>query len=261
MLREPLRIASALAVASLAAAAVHAEGPSPAEARAIAKDAYAYGLPLVENYRQLHDRKGAWNQIRHDGDTHSYIGADLRTEPLVITLPRAEKPRSYKVRFVDLCGNTPSKIASGSGGGRYVLAGPSWTDAKPDDVREVLRSRSDFVLVVFDSQEDADRKMRSAYRVQTYSGDRGGSPRKIAPPIELVKPLGTEQRTSLAFFDEMNYVLGLCPARPADKARLEGFAKLGIGPKRKFDAQALPAEVRRAVEEGVAEAARAVPAK
>jgi hypothetical protein len=45
---------------------------TPAEARAIAKDAYIYGFPIVDNYRIQHtywvDRanpeyKGPWNQI------------------------------------------------------------------------------------------------------------------------------------------------------------------------------------------------------
>jgi hypothetical protein len=75
-----------------------------------------------------------------------------------------------------------------------------------------------------------------------------------------MRPLAAaEQRTSLAFFDEMSYVLGLCPPASADKAKLERFARLGIAPRRKFDAQALPADVRRAVEEGMGEAARALP--
>ena len=45
---------------------------SPEEARAIAKEAYVYGFPLVDGYRILHtysvdrdnpDYKGPWNQI------------------------------------------------------------------------------------------------------------------------------------------------------------------------------------------------------
>src|SRR3954453_17542315 len=53
--------------------AAHAQaGVSPAEARAIGKDAYIYGFPIVDNYRIQHaywvDRsnpqyKGPWNQL------------------------------------------------------------------------------------------------------------------------------------------------------------------------------------------------------
>src|SRR2546423_2094643 len=93
--------------------ATHAQaGVSPAEARAIAKEAYVYGFPIVDNYRIQHtywvdkatpEYKGPWNQIWNsarlytpadtaiqtpNSDTiYSFIGADLRSEPLVLTMP------------------------------------------------------------------------------------------------------------------------------------------------------------------------------
>ena len=85
---------------------------SPVEARAIAKEAYIYGFPLVDGYRILYayfvDRgspefKAPWNQIRNvarvftpddkaiqspNSDTpYSFAGLDLRAEPIVITVP------------------------------------------------------------------------------------------------------------------------------------------------------------------------------
>ena len=89
---------------------------SPDEARAIAKEAYIYGFPVVDNYRIEYsyfvDRenpefKAAWNQITNiprvftpadkavqtpNSDTpYSWLGLDLRAEPIVITLPPIEK--------------------------------------------------------------------------------------------------------------------------------------------------------------------------
>src|SRR6185295_13230960 len=94
----------------------------PADARAIAKEAYVYGFPLVDNYRIQHayfvDRsspefKAPWNQISNtarvftpddkaiqtpNSDTpYSSIGADLRAEPLVLTLPVVEGGRYFSV--------------------------------------------------------------------------------------------------------------------------------------------------------------------
>ena len=91
---------------------------TPAEARAIAKEAYTYGYPLVDNYRILYayfgDRankeyKGPWNEVSNvarvftpedkviqtpNSDTpYSAVGADLRAEPLVFTVPAVEKGR------------------------------------------------------------------------------------------------------------------------------------------------------------------------
>src|SRR5215831_9076153 len=100
---------------------------SVAEARGIAKDAYIYGFPLVDNYRiqysYFEDRRGPkfkapWNQIYNDGrvympedkaiqtpnsDTpYSYVGADLRAEPLVLTMPAVENGRYYSAQFIDM---------------------------------------------------------------------------------------------------------------------------------------------------------------
>ena len=105
---------------------VRAEVLTPAETRAIAKEAYIYGEPIVDNYRIQHaywvDRtnpeyKGPWNQIWNSArlfspadkavqtantDTlYSMIGADLRAEPLVLTVPKIEKERYFTVQLID----------------------------------------------------------------------------------------------------------------------------------------------------------------
>ena len=79
---------------------------TPAEARAIAKEAYIYGFPLVDSYRiqysyfvdrQNPEFKAPWNQIHNiprvytpadtaiqtpNSDTpYSFVGMDLRVEP------------------------------------------------------------------------------------------------------------------------------------------------------------------------------------
>src|SRR5215831_14896192 len=89
---------------------------TPDQARAIAKDAYVYGFPMVDNYRVMYsyfvnkddpEYKATWNHLVSVGrvytptdkatqtpnsDTpYSSIGADLRAEPLVLTFPPIEK--------------------------------------------------------------------------------------------------------------------------------------------------------------------------
>src|SRR3984885_1939281 len=101
-------------------------GVSPADARAIAKEAYIYGFPMVDNYRVEHayfvDRqspefKAPWNHITNiprlftpsdtavqtpNSDTpYSWAGLDLRAEPIVLTLPPIEKGRYNSVQFTD----------------------------------------------------------------------------------------------------------------------------------------------------------------
>ncbi len=91
-------------------------GATPEEARAIAKEAYIYGFPMVDNYRIQHayfvdtknpEYKGPWNTLVNiprvytpadtaiqtpNSDTpYSMIGMDLRAEPMVLTVPPIEK--------------------------------------------------------------------------------------------------------------------------------------------------------------------------
>src|ERR1700723_1280508 len=97
-----------------------AEALSPDDARAIAKEAYIYGFPLVDNYRIQYDYfvdranpdyKAQWNELLNvprvfapndkavqtpNSDTpYSWIGLDLRVEPVVFTVPTIEKGRYF----------------------------------------------------------------------------------------------------------------------------------------------------------------------
>ena len=124
-------------------------------ARGIARDAYIFGFPLVDNYRILYsyfvDRshpeyKGPWNHIFHNtrvctpgdrtvqtpnSDTpYSHLGADLRAEPLVLTMPDITDGRYYSAQFVDMYTHNFAYVGSrttGNAGGRFLLAGPRWT--------------------------------------------------------------------------------------------------------------------------------------
>ncbi len=128
---------------------------TPEQARAIAKEAYIYGFPMVDNYRvqysyfvdkQDPEYKGGWNEIHNtarvytpedtaiqtpNSDTpYSAVGADLRAEPLVLTVPPIEQDRYYSLQFVDGYTYNFAYVGSrttGNGGGKYLLAGPDWT--------------------------------------------------------------------------------------------------------------------------------------
>lgn len=104
-----------------------ADGVTPKEARAIARDAVIYGFPIVDNYRVLHsyfvdsggsDFKAPWNSLHNtdrvftpqdkaiqtpNSDTpYSHLGADLRAEPLILSVPEVEPGRYYSLQFIDL---------------------------------------------------------------------------------------------------------------------------------------------------------------
>ena len=260
------------------------------EARAIAKEAYIYGYPMVDNYRILYayfadpnnpEFKAPWNQLRNiprvytsedkavqtpNSDTpYSMVGMDLRAEPLVLTVPAIEEPRYFSAQFIDLYTYNFAYVgsrATGNDGGSFLIAGPGWEGQAPQGITSVIRSETELILVIFRTQlfnpDDLDnvKKVQDGYRVQTLSEFLGKPAPAAAPKIDFMRPLTPdEQRTSFDyFFNELNFVLQFCPTHPSEKELMDRFAKLGIGAGRSFDAQALSPELRKAVEDGVADA-------
>ena len=102
-------------VSALALMNVRAADIIPAEAKAIAEEAFIYGLPIVMNYAVMYDyavdkttrssRRRQSDQERSSGvylrghghyyansDTpYSFAWLDLRAEPVVLTVPEVEK--------------------------------------------------------------------------------------------------------------------------------------------------------------------------
>lgn len=259
------------------------------EARAIAKEAYIYGFPIVDNYRvqysyfvdeQDPQYKGPWNQIHStarvftpadttiqtpNSDTpYSMLGADLRTEPLVLTVPPIEQDRYYSLQFVDSYTYNFAYVGSrttGNGGGKYLLAGPNWQGETPKGVNEVIRSETDLANVLYRTQLfgpsdlESVQKVQAGYLVQPLSAFLNQPPPAPAPVIDFVPPLTPEQqKTSPQFFEILNFALRFAPTPPGEEDLRARFATLGIGPDGDFDADKLTPEIRTAVEGGMADA-------
>ncbi len=262
---------------------------SPAEARAIAKEAYIYGYPLVDSYRIQYayfvDRdsgqfKAPWNQITNipnvytpadtavqtpNSDTpYSFAGLDLRAEPIVLHLPAIEKGRYYSVQFTDAYTFNFAYLGSavtGNGAGTYMVAGPNWKGPVPKGVKKVIRSETDFIVVVYRTQlfnpADIDnvKKIQAGYKVQTLSSFLGTAPPPPAPKVDFPKPLTKdEQKTSLDFFSLVNFVLSYAPTDPTEVELMKRFAKIGVGGGLNFDPAKLTPEMKAAIEQGRADA-------
>jgi hypothetical protein len=270
-----------------------AQSISPDEARTIAKDAYIYGFPLVDNYRILYpylvdngsqEFKAPWNELRGTAQVfaaeneavqiplsdmpYSEMGADLRAEPLVVTMPVIDRHRHNLTQVIDLYSFNLAYIgsrATGNDGGSFLLAGANWAGQKPKRIKDAIRPGTDFVFVVyrieaFSPGEINDvQKPQAGYKVQGLHKYLG----KSAPPppnkLNFMKPItADEERTSLRFFDLLNFVLRFCPDNPAETVLMGRFAKLGIGPQADFafNSGSLSAEIKKALEEGETDAWR-----
>ena len=262
---------------------------TPAEARAIAKEAYIYGYPVVDNYRIQHsyfvDRKSPefkapWNQIANipriatpadkavqsiNADTpYSWIGMDLRAEPVVLTVPVIDKTRYFTAQLIDQYTFNFAYIgsrATGNDGGSFLIAGPGWKGDMPNGVKTVIRSETEFVIIPIRTQlfnpDDIDnvKKVQAGYKAQTLSAFLGQPAPKAAPTIDFIKPLTPdEQKNSPEFFNILNFALQFCPTDTSEKELMTRFAKLGIGAGKTFDADKLSPEIKKAIGDGMADA-------
>jgi len=190
---------------------------SPAEARALAKEAYIYGFPIVDNYRIQHtywmdktnpEYKGPFNQIWNaeklftpadtaiqtpNSDTlYSFVGADLRAEPLVLTVPVIEKERYFSVQLIEYYTFNFDYIGTrttGNGGGSFLLAGPGWKGDAPKGIKKVFHCETELAFPAYRTQlfnpGDIDnvKKVQAAYKVQTLSAFLGQPAPKAVPLI------------------------------------------------------------------------------
>jgi hypothetical protein len=224
--------------------------------------------------------KGGWNEIHNtarvytpadtavqtpNSDTpYSAVGADLRTEPLVLTVPPIEQDRYYSLQFVDQYTYNFGYVGSrttGNSGGKYLLVGPNWRGEKPDGVNDVIRSDTELALVLYRTQlfEPADiddvKRIQDGYRVEPLSVYLKQPLPPPAPAIDFVPALTSEQeRTSPQFFDILNFVMKFTPTLASEKELRARFATIGIGPDGSFDAEKLSPEMRTAIQDGMADA-------
>lgn len=263
--------------------------PAPAHTRAIAAEAYTYGFPLVDHYRIQHsyfidkkhpDFKAPWNKFYHTArvvtpedisvktpvpDTlNSYIGADLRWEPLVVRVPPIEKERYYSLQFIDAYTFNFAYAGSrttGHEGARILLAGPDWSGEAPTGITHVIRSETQFAFVLcriqlFNSDDLVNvRKLHAIFKVQRLSDYLI----KLAPrrprEIEFPAPLPAAQnRTSLEFFNALSFVLQFCPPHPSETDLLARLASIGIHAGERIDFSSMPPLMVTAVQDGMADA-------
>ncbi len=278
-----------LALQSLTSCSKPHEDITADQARSIAKLAYIYGYPMVDSYRIMHayfvdksnpEYKGALNELHSfarvftpedkavqtpNSDTpYSFLGMDLRAEPIVLTAPPIDGSRYFSIQLIDAYTFNFDYIgsrATGNGGGSYLVAGPHWQGEKPAGVEKVIRSETELVLGVYRTQlfspDDMEnvKKIQAGYKVQTLSQFLGQPAPPAAPPIDFIAPLTPEtQKTSLEFFNVLNFVLQFCPTDPSEQDLMADFAKIGVGAGKKFEPDKLSPEIKTAIEAGRADA-------
>jgi hypothetical protein len=220
----------------------------------------ASGQPPVRVYTP--DDKAI--QTPNSDTPYSFVDADLREEPLVFIVPEVEQGRYYSLQFIDMYTFNFAYVgsrATGNGVGSFLLAGPRWSGETPRGIKSVIRSETDFVFVLYRTQllDPGDienvRRVQAGYKVAKLSQFLGRPAPTALTPINFIKPLSVEQeRTSPEFFNVLNFILQFCPTHSSETELMVRFAKIDIGAGKPFDANALSPDMRKAVEDGMAEA-------
>jgi hypothetical protein len=281
--RETLMRTRTLPLVALAVSMIAMLGGVPSmaqeknDSKQIAEEAFIYGFPMVMNYGTLYEYfidnsspqyKCPFNQIYNtarvftpkdtaivtpNSDTpYSFVGADLRAEPLVLSVPEIEKGRYYAVQLVDMYTFNYGYIgsrATGNEAGTYMIAGPHWKGETPAGIKKVFQCETDFSLLGYRTQlfgpADIDnvKKIQAGYKAQTLSAFLGKPAPSAAPEIKW--PKIDKKSAATDPFAYLNFVLQFCPPLgPADveKPLRARFAKIGIEAGKPFSLDKLTAE-------------------
>ncbi len=259
---------------------------TPAEAKAIAKDAYIYGLPMVLNYKTMYmyavnekspEYKGPFNYLGCDArlftpedkaivtpnaDTpYCMFWVDLRQEPMVISVPEMESERYYSFQLIDLYTHNFAYIGTlttGNGSGKYLIAGPGWKGQKPEGINEVINCETDIFFVIVRTQlfnpEDMDnmKKIQDAYGLKGLSAYLGKEAPPAAPKIDFPEWKEGEQFNAGAFA-YIDFMLSLITPVDEEKELMKRFAKIGLGTDKTFDINKFSPEIADAIKAGVKE--------
>lgn len=260
-------IGGVIAVAALLCSPMASANPavaklSPAEVQAIAEEGFVYGLPLVMNYavmnafsinRDSGQFKAPFNQIHCEANVFTHentavitpnsdtpyclLWADLRAEPMVVSVPAVPKSRYYSVHLCD--GNTfnygfTGTRTTGPDAGDFLIVGPDWNGATPAEIKKVFRSSTQQSIVIFRTQlfSPADlpgvAKVQAGYKAQPLSAFLKQPPPPAAPAIDF--PKIDDAMVNAKFFEYLDFVLPFGPPGPEEKEIRARLARIGVGP-------------------------------
>ena len=245
------------------------EPVTPEEAQTIAREAYVYGFPIVMNFKtitnyvldeQSPDYKGPFNRkacdarlftpkdkavVTPNSDTpYCMYWMDLRAEPLVLSVPEMEPERYYHFQFIDLYTHNfdyVGTLATGSEAGKFLIAGPDWKGRKPEGVKDVIRSETDFIFHVVRTQlfgpDDLEnvKAIQDSYGLEPLSAFLG----TVAPPAAKMPDFpkwDEDSQFDERFYTYLDFMMSLLKKPGAGEKELwDGLARLGIGPGGTFD--------------------------
>jgi hypothetical protein len=277
----------ALALTALCAAPAPARAElAPGEATQIAEEAFVYGLPLIMNYTVFYEYfldpaakeyKAPANQLFNtarvytpkdtavvtpNSDTpYSFVGLDLRAEPMVLCNPEIEKARYFSLQLIDMYTHNygyAGTRTTGNAAACHLVAGPAWKGEKPAGIGRVFRSETDFSIALIRTQlvgaSDLEnvKRIQAGYRALPLSKFQDEPAPPAAPAIAW--PKIDKASADADPFAYLAFVLAFCP--PTGPAAVElplraRLAKIGIEAGKPFPPAPLAPAQKAELEAGV----------
>ena len=257
----------------------------PSEVQRIAEEAYIYGFAIVENYKAIFGmcihkdspQYGGFNHYLHgrklfdpdydvvvspNNDTlYSTTFADLRTEPIVISVPPTGE-RYFVIQLVDMATDNFAYIGTrttGQQGGDFVLVGPSFKGALPaKKFDRVIVCPSQFVALAtrtaLNGPEDLENviQLQDQLAVTPLSRFLGTSAPEPTAEIRF-PPYLPDLYGSPKLFSYLNLMLQWHTPRLSEVDVMKRFALINVGPNLAFDDKSFPLEIQEAIQAGVAQ--------
>lgn len=287
--------AAALALLACPLLATASPPPTPEEARRIAREAYVWGYPSVDLYNillgQALDRtspefRAPLNAVGHartvatpedtaviapNVDTpYSYAWLDLRSGPVVVTLPAFEANRYVSLQLFDMYTwiiDYVTPRTRGRAGGHYLITPPGWSGEVPAGIDAVFPSTTTLALGLFRTQwlggDDLRRvhAIQDGFRVAPLAAWQGKPAPALAPLPPRVAPLNLRQApTAPEFLTVLGWMTRFMPPLEDERALRADFARIGLHPDGGFDMPADPA-LRAAIIAGLEDGLRDVQAR
>jgi hypothetical protein len=257
-------------------------------ARALAQDAYIWGLPAFLHYRQATEFKlarrmvapaeepfGGWLLVRDIatpktdnalpnvdtlyGAAYVHLG---KQGPVVLRVP-AIAGRYFSVTLLDSYFNNFEVIGTRTVGERatnVLIVPPGWSGETPAGIDRVIFSPTPMmaalqrIYVGSPDEVPAVRRLQDQIRLEPAGG--GAFPRIETPEFDVQSPV-RQTRDPIAYFGLVNTYTGLNPPMQDYAASMAAIAEAGLGPGRTLPRD--PAMIA-ALRTGAAEAQRLIDA-
>lgn len=251
------------------------------EAKAIAKEAYLFGFPMMMNYKTLYEYtlnkesgqyRGPFNTVKcgarlytpddtaivtPNSDTPYCMGwLDLSSGPIVVSVPEMEENRFYHVQLTDWYTHNFAYIGTRTNNnkaGKYLVVGPGWEGDKTG-YDAVLASETNFVFTIIRTQLFGQDDLKRVEEIQAQYKFEPLNEAAEANPIPAPMAWTNGVEFTPQALNVIDFTLDFAAQHPDDAAIWTNLKKLGLGTDATFDVSKLDPEIAAAVADGVKEA-------